>query len=204
MTDNRTQGERYLTQDHPDAHIDHPTPEDHLAQWRKFHPNVPPILCPKCKGWAGHNLVVNAYRLPDGMADTPENQAECDKCPAVTERDRLRAALVKHGTHATGCANQRNVGECSCGLWAALSGEPNSAPETAGEPWKVGDTWHCRCGAANTAERCTNCKRARADEWGDGRAKKASERSACKSCDHVPAPGQSLLASGNCLVCEAL
>lgn len=84
---NRTQGERYLTQDHPDAHIDHPTPEDHLAQWRKFHPNVPPILCPKCKGWAGHNLVVNAYRLPDGMADTPENRhkyrhfrASCNQC----------------------------------------------------------------------------------------------------------------------------
>lgn len=40
----------------------------------------------------------------------------------TAERDRLRAMLVKHGTHATGCTNQKNVGECSCGLWEALRG----------------------------------------------------------------------------------
>ncbi len=37
----------------------------------------------------------------------------------------------------------------------------------AGTPWRNGDTWHCRCGAANTQESCTNCQRKRCDEWGD-------------------------------------
>lgn len=39
--------------------------------------------------------------------------------------------------------------------------------DTAVRPWQNGDTWHCRCGAANMGEKCTNCKRLRADEWGD-------------------------------------
>lgn len=55
--------------------------------------------------------------------------------------DRLRAALVKHGTHATGCANQRNVGECSCGLWTALSGEPGSGHETFVRLARHGHFW---------------------------------------------------------------
>lgn len=38
---------------------------------------------------------------------------------------------------------------------------------SSGTPWRNGDTWHCRCGAANTGESCTNCQRLRRDEWGD-------------------------------------
>lgn len=70
-----------------------------------------------------------------------------NKCPAC-ERDRLQAALVKHGAHAAGCSNQRNVGDCSCGLWAALSGEP--APKRA--YYETHEPPHCPtcdCGSAH-------------------------------------------------------
>lgn len=77
----------YLDRNHPDAHIDHPTPEDRLAQWQRYHPKVTPLLCPKCKGYGGHNLKVNANPLHKGMEDTAENRhtychfsSSCDQC----------------------------------------------------------------------------------------------------------------------------
>lgn len=78
---------RYLNRDDPGALVDHPTPADRLVQWQKYHANVTPLLCPKCHGYGGHNLQVNAYALPKGMEDTAENRhkyrhfrASCSQC----------------------------------------------------------------------------------------------------------------------------
>jgi hypothetical protein len=78
----------FLTADHPDAYIDHPAPADRLARWREVFPKTQdPHVCPKCKGYGGHNLEVNAYPLREGMEDTPENRhkychfrSACNQC----------------------------------------------------------------------------------------------------------------------------
>lgn len=86
---NRTpdQQNRFLTWDSPEAYVDHPTPEDRLTYYRQQFPNATPLRCPKCKGYGGHNLEVNAYPLRKGMADTAENRHQfchfrrsCDQC----------------------------------------------------------------------------------------------------------------------------
>lgn len=105
----------YLTADHPDAHVDHPTPADRLEQWRKYHQKTPnPSVCPKCNGYGGHNLQVNQYPLRAGMEDTAETRhtychfrASCMQCTGwgyvVDPRDAACAHEFDRG---------RNVGRC--------------------------------------------------------------------------------------------
>lgn len=76
----------FLAADHPDSHLDHPTPIDKLRQWGRYHKETP-LQCPKCKGWGGHNLTINAYPLPKGMENTAENRhkyshfrSSCNQC----------------------------------------------------------------------------------------------------------------------------
>lgn len=72
------------------------------------------------------NLVVDNLR--GLLCDVPLGRHSSTVREAIAEIERLRVVLLKHGTHAAGCSNRRNVGECSCGLWEALRG----AVETTG------------------------------------------------------------------------
>ena len=68
----------YMKEDSPQAHLD-------------FPPAKPPppgrVLCAQCQGYGGWNSRLNAYPLPEGMEDTPENRhnyahfrASCENC----------------------------------------------------------------------------------------------------------------------------
>lgn len=59
------------------------------------------------------------------------------------EAERFQKALVKYGHHLTGCHNKKNVGECTCGLWEALSLDP---PTTEPYPVPEQQTASNKCG----------------------------------------------------------
>lgn len=76
----------YLTPDHPDAFVDHPTVEEKRAVWDKLMIHAPLGTCPLCKGHGGWNLALNAYPLRD-RENTRENRhkyvhfrASCRQC----------------------------------------------------------------------------------------------------------------------------
>jgi len=56
---------KYMDHTHPDAFVDH----------ERMQPAYGcTVECPRCKGFGGWNLQLNAYGLPAGEADTPENR----------------------------------------------------------------------------------------------------------------------------------
>lgn len=79
----------YMDETHPDAFLDYPPVSamaeqfDHYHQFEKENRKA----CPRCSGRGGWNLLINAYPLREGMADTPENRhkhvhfrASCSQC----------------------------------------------------------------------------------------------------------------------------
>jgi hypothetical protein len=115
---------QFLTPEHPDAYIDHPTPADQLAQWRKHFPTRPnPSVCPKCNGYGGHNLEVNAYPLPKGMENTPENRrmychfrSGCLQCSCwgyvTNPKDAACAHEWDNGTNVGRCLTNYKCSKC--------------------------------------------------------------------------------------------
>jgi hypothetical protein len=74
--------EAYLTNEHVDAHLDWPSRPITTTELDKGW-----SVCPKCNGWGGHNLRINAYPLRAGLSDTAENRhryrhfrCQCDQC----------------------------------------------------------------------------------------------------------------------------
>lgn len=77
---------------------------------------------------------------PDWVSRAQSAEAEIERLRSLVQAEatlregnyaevkRLRAALVKHGTHAAGCSNASHVGECSCGLWSSLRGADETTP----------------------------------------------------------------------------
>ena len=104
--------------------------------------------------------------------DAPE-QHNCDQMGCgmihVLWRGKIDGASEKTGETTAAILSCPTCGE----EWHWPTRPAEKAGGLAACPWQNGDTWHCRCGAANTAETCSNCKRARADEWGDVPAEKA-------------------------------
>jgi len=123
---------QYLTADHPDAYVDFPTPADKLARWRQYHTMGPePFICARCKGYGGHNLVVNAYPLPAGVEDTPENRhkychlsSSCMQCAGwgyVTDRrDAVCAHEFDQGTSVGHCLKDYTCQKPGCGRVIAI------------------------------------------------------------------------------------
>ncbi len=71
----------YLTREHPDAFLDFPQ-EIPIHPLKEGH-----VICPICSGHGGWNLRINAYKLPKGETNTPENrhkwvhfQCTCRQC----------------------------------------------------------------------------------------------------------------------------
>jgi DnaJ-class molecular chaperone len=68
----------YMDHTHPDAFVD----------WTRMEPKYGNTKeCPRCKGWGGWNLEMNAYKLPPNTPDTQENRhkfvhfrAMCNHC----------------------------------------------------------------------------------------------------------------------------
>lgn len=120
--------ESFLRSDHPEAHLDFPTPEEKLLQWRQFSWPADPQMCPKCRGYGGHNLTVNAYPLPDGMEDTSENRhryrhfrSSCDQCVGwgyVTDQRDVDCAHEFDNGRATGlnCVTEYRCKKCGRGV----------------------------------------------------------------------------------------
>lgn len=114
----------YLTPADADAYVDHPTPADNLAKWRKWNAKTPdPHVCPKCKGYGGHNLRVNDYPLPAGMENTAENRHKychfrqsCMQCGGwgyVTDRrDADCAHEFDHGKKVGNCLYDYTCKKC--------------------------------------------------------------------------------------------
>ena len=114
----------YLTPADADAHVDHPTPADQLAQWRKWHPTIPdPAVCPKCNGYGGHNLRVNDYPLPPGTENTAANRhkhchfrqscMQCSGCGYVADaRDAACAHEFAHEKNVGNCLNDYRCSKC--------------------------------------------------------------------------------------------
>jgi len=56
---------KYMDHTHPDAFVD----------WAKRSPEYGMTKeCPRCKGYGGWNLQLNAYKLREGMADTQDTR----------------------------------------------------------------------------------------------------------------------------------
>lgn len=101
----------YMERDHVDAHLDYP-PLVENEFGSAAHP-IPAgsVQCPKCNGWGGWNLRLNAYKTT--QPDTPENRhkyvhfrASCDQCVGwghVPEAD-------SHCVHEWG--NATTIGRC--------------------------------------------------------------------------------------------
>lgn len=75
---------QYITPEHPDAFVDFPGKKP-KENWNYKGQEL--AECPKCYGYGGWNLTLNAYRLPPAYEDTPENrhrfvhfQAACFNC----------------------------------------------------------------------------------------------------------------------------
>lgn len=62
------QQRKYLTPDHPDAFVDFPPPLEHLHEPYKGKLPEGCVLCPKCKGHGGWNLMLFGY------PKTPEDE----------------------------------------------------------------------------------------------------------------------------------
>jgi hypothetical protein len=97
----------YLTNDHPDAHLDwtaRVTPEELTEGW---------FLCPKCGGWGGHNLRINAYPLPAGYDDTPEHRHRYRHFRCICDQCTGRGRVTESDAH---CVHEwqlgRNLGRC--------------------------------------------------------------------------------------------
>lgn len=111
----------YLEPDAPAAHVDYPplvTNERGAAKHA-----IPPgsVACPKCNGWGGHNLRLDAYPLRN-MDNTAENRhmyshfkASCDQCAGWGHVPAEDAACVhdfKHHRNVGNCLNEYRCSKC--------------------------------------------------------------------------------------------
>lgn len=87
---------------------------------------------------AGHKNHFEAERdrLAAELAEERQMHADVDAALKieVDERDRLRVALERYGTHRALCAARGGYGFCSCGLSEALAGGAASAPDATAPP----------------------------------------------------------------------
>jgi hypothetical protein len=99
----------YTNQYHENAFIDFPGKQ--AKEKFSYHPS--PAECPKCFGYGGWNIRINAYKLRDGMENTPENRhrhvhfrASCDQCNGWGWLNPKNASCVHD------FSIERNVGRC--------------------------------------------------------------------------------------------
>lgn len=116
----------YMDRNHPDAHLDFP-PLTKNEREEAIHPIEPGhVQCPKCKGYGGWNLRLNAYPLR-GQKDTPENrhryshfQAGCNQCNGWGFVNKDDASCI----HEWG--NPINVGKCLNTYTCSKCGKKNT------------------------------------------------------------------------------
>jgi hypothetical protein len=111
---------KYLTVDHPDAHIDFPSVDEIRAQWLRLLKREPVATCPRCRGYGGWNLEINAYPLR-GKEDTRENRhkhchfrASCSQCNGWGFVDNKRDAECVHQAEETAHDNVRCLTNYRC------------------------------------------------------------------------------------------
>lgn len=130
--------------------------------------------CPKCNLERAEKAEKEIERLTRERDQAEERSKACDQiaegdygwetlerlcvatmsvCRLRSNYERQRAALRRIDSGLPGVQPCDRSYEMQMIAAGALSAEPaDSGHETGGPP-----TWHCRCGAANTATRCTNC-----------------------------------------------
>lgn len=112
----------YLTVDSPEAFVDFPPIPEQADPY--IAAMGPTVICPKCKGHGGWNLVLNAYPLRD-QPDTAANRhryahfrANCNNCNGwgyVLANSRDATCLHEYG-FSENVGNCLNTYECSkCG-----------------------------------------------------------------------------------------
>lgn len=101
--------DRYMSPDHPDAHLDF-APLAHNERGAAKYP-IPPgsVVCPKCSGWGGHNLRLNAY------GPGRHFKASCDQCIGwghVPEADALCAHDWQDRVSVGNCLSTYTCSKC--------------------------------------------------------------------------------------------